>query len=463
MSVHPAWKALVCVVALGATSACRGEANVSPTEVEVRAVTGGVPATLAGAAHRAVLDGSATVVSVAPALVPPGVPLAPFVEARLYAIVQVAMHDALNAIEPRYERYADVGPLSPEAHPAVAVLTAARDAMLGAVPGATATVDVWYANAMAPYTTSDGAAEGIALGHRVAEAILARRAFDGVAGGGFAPYTPGNAPGDYRFTAPFDGPPFNGFADAVAWGTTVTPFVLASTSQFRVPAPYGAPSNALAVQTPRYTRDYNEVKALGCAGCTARTATQTEIARFWVENSPTAWHRLARTVAAQRQLDAWDTARLLALLEMGEFDSYTANLESKYHYNFWRPVTAVANAGADGNAATAPEVGWQVLTFPTPPVPDYPSAHSGAGGTAARIIERLVPGRGPRVVATSTSLPGISRTFDSATEAALENAESRIFVGYHFRLATEAGLAQGREIGDWVTDNALKPLKRAAP
>ena len=211
-----------------------------------------------------------------------------------------------------------------------------------------------------------------------------------------APYTPGTSPGDYQFTFPFNTPGFDffgtgGFADASIWGATVTPFVVTSTSQFRAARPYGAASNSAAVQTAQYTRDYNEVKAIGCAGCAARTATQTEIALFWLENSPTGWNRVARIVVDQRNLDAWEAARLLALLQMEEFDAYATNLESKYYYNFWRPVTAVALAGSDGNPATSPAAGWEVLAFPTPPVPDYPSAHAAAGGTAAAIIEALVP------------------------------------------------------------------------
>jgi hypothetical protein len=279
-----------------------------------------------------------------------------------------------------------------------------------------------------------------------------------------APYTPGTNAGDYQFTFPFNTPGFDffgtgGFADASMWAALVTPFVVTSTSQFRVGRPYGAASNAAAVQTAQYTQDFNEVKALGCAACPARTAPQTEIALFWLENSPTGWNRIARIVADQRNLDAWDTARLLALLQMGEFDSYATNFDSKYFYNFWRPVSAVALAGGDANPGTTPAAGWEVLGFPTPPVPDYPSAHSGAGGTAAAIIEALIPGRGKRINTTSGSLPGVTRTFASVDDAAKENAVSRVYVGFHFRHATDVGVAQGRQVGNYVAANALRPLK----
>jgi hypothetical protein len=415
------------------------------------------------AALNAVLAGNAEAIVAAPGLVPPGAPLSPFVESRLLAIANVAMHDALNAIVPRFERYADTGPIDGDANMAAAVLTAARDAIVGADPASTADVNAWYAGVIAAETGNPGYAGGVAIGHSAAAAILANRASDGTVGGGVAPYTPGTNPGDYQFTFPFNTPGFDlfgtgGFADGSIWGTSVTPFVVNSTSQFRAPKPYGAASNAAAVLTKKYTDDFNEVKALGCAGCTARTPEQTEIALFWVENSPEGFNRIARIVADQKNLDPWETARLLALLQMGQFDSYVTNFESKYYYNFWRPVSAVALAGSDGNPKTTPAVGWEVLAFPTPPVPDYPSAHAGAGGTAAAIIDGVIPGKSKKFSTTSASLPGVTRSFKDLDDAAKENADSRIFVGFHFRQATEAGEKQGKEVGDFILKNALRPI-----
>ncbi|MEP6508308.1 MAG: hypothetical protein ABJC63_08775 [Gemmatimonadales bacterium] len=139
-------------------------------------------------------------------------------------------------------------------------------------------------------------------------------------------------------------------------------------------------------------------------------------------------------------------------------DAYSTSLESKYYYNFWRPVTAVAMAGSDGNPDTSPIGGWQVLGFPTPPVPDYPSAHAGAGGAAAAIIEAVVSGNGRAFSTTSGSLPGVTRSFRTVAVAAKENDLSRIYIGYHFRFATDEGEIQGRKIGSYVADNALRTL-----
>ena len=454
-------------VAVAAGVACSPDSSSSvtdPASTLPASNVGGVPNGYAVAALDAVRSGNAQSIAAAPALVPPGVPLAPFIEARLYAISNIAMHDALNAIVPRFERYADTGPIERTAGIAAAVLTAARDAIVGAAPGATTATDAWYAAEISALAGTPGLAEGVALGQRVAAAILANRVADGTAGGGVAPYTPGSNPGDYQFTFPFNTPGFDffgtgGFADGSMWAANVTPFAVTSTSQFRAAAPYGAVSNTAAVLTQQYTDDFNEVKSVGCAGCTARTTAQTEIALFWLENSPTGWNRIARIVAEQRQLDAWDTARLLALLQIGEFDSYATNFDSKYHYDFWRPVSAVALAGSDGNPNTTAAAGWEVLGFPTPPVPDYPSAHSGAGGTAAAIMEALVPGRGKSISMTSGSLPGVTRTFSSVSDAARENALSRIYVGFHFRHAIDVGLSQGRQVGEFIVSHALLPVK----
>lgn len=461
---HSSRRRLTLLLALFTSAACGGNPDRSPLAPTGPSADREESSRADGrAALAAVLAGNERSILAAPTLVPPGAPLAPFIEARLYAVTNVAMHDALNGVTSRYSRYADGGAMDGDASAAAAVLTAAHDAIVGAAPGATAATDAWYATAIGALAGGDGLAQGIAIGHRAAAAILARRATDGVAAGGVAPYVPGTGPGDYRFTFPFNTPGFDffgtgGFADASNWAGTVTPFVIRSASQFRAPPPYGVASNAAAVLTSRYTADFNEVKALGCAGCAARSATQTEIALFWRENSPAGWNRVARAVADQRHLGAAETARLFALLQMGEFDAYIASLESKYHYNFWRPVSAVALAGTDGNPLTSPASDWQVLAVPTPPIPDYPSGHSTAGGNAAAILEELGLGR-VRFATTSESLFGVMRSFSSVGAAARENADSRVFIGYHFRHATDVGLQQGRAVGRYVAAHALRPVE----
>ncbi len=461
--MHPFPKVLIGASALMLLAAC---SDAPITQVTAADVDARVSGQQDASARDAVLRWNALSVTLAPTLSPNG-PLAPFVEARLYTIANVAMHDALNGVRGRYGRYADAGVADRTASAAAAAVAAGHDAIIGATPlPAHAEANAAYAADIAALRAAGNDAsvdDGIAIGQRAAAAVLARRVGDGT-DQGVGPYTPGTTPGDYRFTFPFNTPGFDffgtgGFADASRWGTVVKTFVVRDGRQFRAPRPYGAATNAGAVTTARYTRDFNEVKALGCAGCAARSPEQTEIATFWVENSPTAWNRIARTLVTVRRLDAWETARTLALVQLAEFDAYTTSLESKYFYNFWRPVTAIELADTDGNAATTAAAGWQVLVFPIPPVPDYPSAHATAGGAAAAVLS-LVLGHSNAFSATSTSLPGATRHFPGVGVAARENADSRIFVGYHFRHATDVGLAQGGVVGAYVALNALRPLRR---
>ncbi|MEP7067240.1 MAG: vanadium-dependent haloperoxidase [Gemmatimonadota bacterium] len=382
---------------------------------------------------------------------PTGLP--PYLEANIYAIANTAMHDALNSIVPRYKRYAFDGALTPDASSAAAVAQAAHDALAASLPPQAAFLDEQLAATLAAIPASAGKTGGIALGSAAAAAVLATRVNDGSAQASI-PYTFGTGPGDYRATPPFDGPPFNGFADVPAWGK-VRPFVLHSGSQFRAPPPYGAASNAAAVQTRRYTRDYEEILRLGGV-VSARTADQTEIGLFFLENSPVFWNRIARHLGDQHRLGAWRSARMFALLGLAEGDAYIATFDSKYHYNFWRPFTATKLADADGNASTIPDLAWDVLAPPTPPIPDYPSGHGTAGGAAAAVLSFVFRGDTGPFETTSASLPGVSRRFNSVWDAAWQNADSRVYVGYHFRAAAEMGTAQGALVGYWAAMHALR-------
>ena len=144
---------------------------------------------------------------------------------------------------------------------------------------------------------------------------------------------------------------------------------------------------------------------------------------------------------------------------MAEADAYIASLESKYHYNFWRPFTAIRLADSDGNPQTPANAAWDVLLAPTPPIPDYPSAHSTAGGAAAAVLSFIFDGDSGPFEATSSSLPGVTRSFHSAWDAAWENADSRVLIGYHFRLATEVGTLQGANVGFYDVLHALRRLR----
>ncbi|HEX5818163.1 MAG TPA: vanadium-dependent haloperoxidase [Gemmatimonadales bacterium] len=398
-------------------------------------------------------------------------PLPPAPEALFYAMTSGAVHDVLNAIDRRYEPYAYAGRASGSVDVAAAVAAAAHGVLAAVATGIKNDpvfpnskpldyVDAAYASYLATLADGAGKTAGIALGQAVAGAMLAERAGDGSAGLGLAPYPTPGTPGAYRPTPPFVAPDgITGVADAPGWGA-VRPFVLSAPDAFRAPAPYGTTDRAAAVRTARYTADFDEVKALGGA-VSSRSADETAIAFFWLENSPLGWNRVARALGDTPRFDAWRLARLLALVQLAEADSYIASFDSKYAHAFWRPITAIRLAADDGNDATAADPSWDVASslfgVPTPPVPDYPSAHSSAGGAAEAVLQDVVRGR-TAFTMESSSLPGQARSFGSVTEAARENAVSRVYVGYHFRLATEAGLEQGRQVGRYVVAHALLPV-----
>jgi hypothetical protein len=392
------------------------------------------------------------------------------VQSRTLAIVHVAIHDALNSIDSRYERYAFKGDVQPGASVDAAVAAAARDALVGAIvvgplpfppqfgtpaQQALAVAQVNAAYAMVLAAIPDGIAKtaGITLGQAAAAAILALRSTDHATT--LVTYTPGTEPGDWQPTPnpiPFDPPAAADLLPAAlpGWGH-VTPFVLRRSTQFE---PDGPPRLA----GKRYARDYNEVKAIGEKNSAIRTAEQTSIARFWYENSPAKWSRIAIVVAHSQGLNLWDTARLLALVNLAMADGFIAGFETKYDFNFWRPVTAIRAGDTDRNDATIADPNWSSL-LNTPAIPDYTSTHSVLGGASSEVLRRFFHNDDVSFMDTSgVPFAGLTRSFTSFSQAAAENGESRIYAGIHFRSAVEDGIQQGQKIGRFVFTHALQAL-----
>jgi hypothetical protein len=385
----------------------------------------------------------------------------------MYAMAHLAIHDALNAIDRRSRPYAFDATAKRGASPDAAVAAAARDVLVAlvrqipapfppaCVQAGVASVETDYTSALAAIPDGRHKARGIEVGQAAAAAILALRAADGSDTPLVVDNFPqGTAPGEYRFT------PGTPFAFAPGWAH-VTPFVLDHSSQFRPGPPY-------AVTGRKYAADLNEIKALGGDGVTtpsARTPEQTEIARFWVESSPLQWNRIARTVSAP--LDPWAQARLFALLNMSLADGYVSSFETKYHYNYWRPVTAIRAADTDGNPRTSADPTWTPLVT-TPPIPDYDSAHSVQGGAGATVLKRFFGTDRIGFSTCSLTLPAggrctdpspITRSYASFSAAAAENGISRILVGFHFRKAVDEGIEHGNRIGDLAVDRFLRPVR----
>lgn len=378
----------------------------------------------------------------------------PLHESRMLAMMHVAIHDALNAIDRRSQPYAFDAQRAAAASPDAAVAAAAHDVLvtlfpqlppdIGPTPGpAVALVEAAYANALASIPDSPAKTQGILIGQAAAAAILALRQGDGSDATflDFA-YVPGPNPGDFQLI------PGLPFAAAPSLGE-VTPFVLRSSSQYAPKAPYD-------LRSKKYAADFNEVKSLGRIDSTTRTDDQTQIALFWVEGSPQGWNRIARTVSAQHGLDLWENARLFGLLNLASADAYIADFRNKYFFKFWRPITAIRAAATDGNPDTDPDPTWDSLVT-TPPAPDYPSGHSGQGGAMSEVLTRFF-GHGVSFSTTSTTQPGVTRSFTSFSEAAKENANSRIYIGFHFRHATVEGLKLGGKVGQTAFNHYLRPV-----
>ena len=390
------------------------------------------------------------------------------VTTRTLAMVQGAVHDALNAINRRYAAYYFEAPAEVGAAPEAAVAAAAHTVLIGVLPtfgtpaqkiAALAIAEDAYMASLSRVSDAAARNKGASVGRASGSAMVALRKDDGATRD--APYTPGSGPGKWR-PHPNPDPPnppianqelARGYASSIrpGWGS-VTPFTLLSASQFWLPGPPALTSEA-------YARDYDKVKSLGGQTSKARTAEQTEIARFWFEGPP-AWNRITRVVAEDRGLDAWDSARPLALINMAMADAFIAGFKIRYVYDLWRPVTAIREGDTDGNDATIGDPNWHSLQN-TPAVSDYPSTQSAFSGAAAATLTGVL---GTDQVAFSvTSGPpfaDIKRSFAGFTQAARESADSRVYAGIHFPTACEDGLVLGRKVGERTVALYLQPVKK---
>lgn len=364
-------------------------------------------------------------------------------QARTAAMVHAAIFDAVNAIDNRYTAYAVSPPLSLPASQEAAAVAAAYGVLVRMFPGIKPILDIPYGASLAQIPDGDAKANGIALGDFVAAEVVALRSADGSFP---APYTlPPPGLGVWRPTS-FGLP-------AIPWWGGVTPFVLESSTQFHVPDPP-------ALTSADYAADVNEVKAYGGATSDLRTPEQTEIVNFWVESTALAWNRIARTLAAERQTSLLENARIFALLNLALSDAFVVVFETKYRFNFWRPIHAIReNDGTtqydDGNPDTVPDPTWRPL-LATPNHPEYLSGHSLTSAAAAEVLKRLF-GQAVGFSTTSTTLPGVARSYAGFWDAAREVVDARVFGGIHFRRTCVLSNAMGRKIGRFALRHYLLP------
>jgi len=379
---------------------------------------------------------------------------------RNFAIIQIAVHDALNNIKPKFEAYA-LNDRTQHADPDAAVASAAYWAIKGLNRQGSFPVDTWYAESLATIPAGESKELGITLGKKAAEAIIQNRANDGFSQVIMAATTPANGvnPGEYRSTVTAVNyvPTQNlfGFRTVANWGTVVRPYVIESNHQFR-------PSGPNAVNSPAYTTEYIEVKTKGARVGSTRTAEEDKIGKFWSENRPSIlWNSIVRKAIENKKLDAWKTARLFALMQVSMAESISSVLNASYYYYYWRPETAIRLSDSDGNPNTSGEAGWlpalsETATSVSPPIPSYPNGFAAYGGTTAETL-RLFFGTDETSIdiTTSTLNPGVpdpkpSYHFSTFSQAATDNTLSMIYNGWDFRKSVLDGEIMGRQIASYV-------------
>jgi hypothetical protein len=358
--------------------------------------------------------------------------------ARNVAMVQLAIFEALNSIEPRYAPYRARVPVEPGASRDAAAAAAAHYVLIRAYPAQAKELDKALQASLAGIGDGPSKVNGVRLGEQSGAAIVAERSTDGF-----------NAPNTYR--------PFTSAGSYVPTllpvGVTMAsmrPFALKTANQFRPAAPY-------PLTGPEWAKDYNEVKRMGAKTGSARTGEQTDIARFWELTGPATYNPLVRQLSAAKGFDVPDNARLFALVAMATADALVAVFDAKYAHNFWRPVTAIRNADMDDNDATERDSAWEPF-IPTPMHPEYPCAHCISQSAAATVLEAHFGNSIPPVTLTSSTAPGVTRTFTRLSDYVTEVINARIYDGVHYRASGEVGAAMGRKIGEYTVQNYFRPL-----
>lgn len=353
--------------------------------------------------------------------------IGPLLAERALAIVQASVYEAVNAITQRYAVRDTELQAAPGASVEAAIAAANRTALSKLVPSQQSAIDQLYQAALAVISDGQSKADGIAAGEKAARAVLALRSGDGAAAGeSYRPYTHAGA---YVPTV---------IPEAPQWMHR-KPWLMTHPAQFRpVPPPQ--------LGSELWARDYNEVKALGGKNSQKRSAEQTAIARFWEEVMPPIYHGVVRSVANMPEREITQNARLFAAVTQATDDALIAVFDAKYHYGFWRPVTAIRNGDIDGNDATERDAAWLPL-IDTPMHPEYPCAHCIVSAAVGTVLQAEIgAGETPLLTTASTAAGGVARSWTNLSDFMQEVANARIYDGVHYRNSGKVGSEMGQKI-----------------
>ena len=361
--------------------------------------------------------------------------------ARGMAIMHVAMFEAVNAVERRYGPYRLNLTAARNASKEAAAAAAAHFVLMALHPDEQETINAALTAALAAIPDGDAKTTGVALGKKAGAETLALRAKDGTTTQ--ESYRPFTTAGVYVPTV---------IPVSSTYGR-VTPWVMSSGAQFR-PAPPPALSSAT------WARDVNEIREYGGRTNTKRSVEQTNIGQFWFVTGPQAWNPIARQLVTMKKLDIVDSARLFALVAIATDDAFIAVFEAKYHYNFWRPITAIRNADLSDNPATQRDAAWLPLGD-TPMHPEYPCAHCITSSAAAAVLQSAFGNDIPEVSMTSITAPGVTRRWKRLQDYSDEVAMARIYGGFHYRFSNAAAQEMGRKIAELAVNTQMRSASAA--
>ena len=367
----------------------------------------------------------------------------PFFQARFAAITQLAVFEAVNAIDKDYDPYLGTIAAPPAASREAAAVAAAHAVLKNYFPANASALDTAYGASLARIRDGISKQEGIAVGEAAAAAMIALRTGDGSTPPEF--YLPtSTSAGEWQPTPSC--PPAGGIL--LQW-RNLRPFAIETTNQFR-----SAPPPALT--SKRYARDYNEVKRVGGVDSPFRPQDRADVAQFYAATAPVpVWDAVTSQVAVERGSSISETARALALVNMAISDAQASVFDTKYHYNVWRPETAIRAGDVDGNPLTRANADFMPFVI-TPCFPSYASAHGSSSGAAREVLERVFGARRHFISLSNPAVPGVVLQYAAFRQITNDVDDARVYGGIHFRFDQEAGAKLGRQVGAYVYRNTLR-------